>query len=213
MSAGVRYATNKYARMLEFAAALPRIRQQVERDLSLPELPRQKVLAGVVRLLERTFIRVGNEEYARANASFGLTTMRDRHVRVAGSSLRFRFRGKGGKEHRVDLTDRRLARLIRHCQELPGEELFKYVDDDDVVQSVGSADGNAFLRESWATASPRKTFALRAPRRDRGLSRRHDGRRVEGAERTRRGAQSRRGGSARVSLDERLTGQPTRRAS
>ena len=110
-------------------------------------MPREKVLGTVVRLLETTLIRIGNEEYARENGSFGLTTMRDRHVAVSGSVLRFHFRGKGGKAHAVDVRDPRLARIVRRCQELPGQELFQFVDDDGARQSIDSADVNAYLRE------------------------------------------------------------------
>ncbi|MEX2145683.1 MAG: DNA topoisomerase IB [Candidatus Rokuibacteriota bacterium] len=136
----------KYNRMLAFAAALPRIRRRVEKDLQRPGLPRDKVLATVVRLLETTLIRVGNEEYARDNGSFGLTTMRTRHVGVSGATLRFQFRGKGGKEHTVDVKDPRLARVVKRCQELPGYELFQYIDDDGGRQAIDSADINEYLR-------------------------------------------------------------------
>ncbi len=137
----------KYERMLAFAAALPRIRAATERDLALPGLPREKVLATVVRLLEATLIRVGNEEYARDNKSFGLTTMRDRHAKISGNGVKFHFRGKSGKEHSVGVRDRRLARIVKKSQELPGQELFQYVDDGSERHSVGSADVNAYLRE------------------------------------------------------------------
>ena len=123
----------KYHRMIAFGSALPAVRARVEADLALPGLPRDKVLAAVVRLLETTLIRVGNEEYARANGSFGLTTLRNRHVEVNGATVRFHFRGKSGVRHAVDVSDRRLARIIRRCQELPGHELFQYVDDDGVT--------------------------------------------------------------------------------
>ena len=136
----------KYNRMLAFAAALPRIRRRVGEDLGRPGLPREKVLATVVRLLETTLIRVGNEEYARDNGSFGLTTMRGRHVDVSGATLRFQFRGKGGKEHTVDVKDPRLARVVKRCQDLPGHELFQYVDDDGGRQTIDSADVNEYLR-------------------------------------------------------------------
>jgi DNA topoisomerase-1 len=137
----------KYARLLAFARALPRIRRRVGRDLARPGLVREKVLATVVRLLETTLIRVGNEEYARANGSFGLTTMRDHHVAVRGSTLRFRFNGKSGREHEVGVRDPRLARIVKRCQELPGYELFQYVDDAGVRQTIDSADVNAYLRD------------------------------------------------------------------
>jgi DNA topoisomerase I len=137
----------KYGRMLAFSEVLPRIRKRVERDLSQPGLPREKVLAAVVQLLELTGIRVGNDEYARANQSFGLTTLREDHVAVSGSTMRFEFRGKSGKVHRVSLSDRRLARIVARCQSLPGEELFQYVDDEGVHQTIGSSDVNDYLRE------------------------------------------------------------------
>jgi DNA topoisomerase-1 len=137
----------KFGRMLDFSTALPRIRRRVERDLGLPGLPREKVLAPVVRLLECTGIRVGNDEYARANGSFGLTTLRDDHVEISGSTLRFQFRGKSGKTHKVALSDPRLARIVRRCQALPGEELFQYVDEAGEQQSIGSGDVNDYLRE------------------------------------------------------------------
>jgi DNA topoisomerase I len=136
----------KYARLLRFARRLPRIRRHVSHDLARPGLPREKVLASVARLLETSLIRVGNAEYAVQNGSFGLTTLRSRHVRVAGGSLRFEFRGKGGKHHVVDVADRRLARVVRQCQELPGHELFQYVDDLGERRTIGSGDVNAYLR-------------------------------------------------------------------
>lgn len=136
----------KYNRMLAFAAALPRIRRRVEEDLQRSGLPRDKVVATVVRLLETTLIRVGNEEYARENGSFGLTTMRNRHVDVAGSTLRFHFRGKAGKEHTVDVKDPRLARVVKRCQDLPGHELFQYIDNGGSRQTIDSADVNEYLR-------------------------------------------------------------------
>jgi len=132
--------------MLAFARVLPSIRARVAEDLARPGLPREKILATVVRLLETTLIRIGNEEYARENGSFGLTTMRNRHVAVSGSLLRFHFRGKSGKEHAVDIRDPRLARIVRRSQELPGQELFQYVDDDGTRQSIDSADVNTYLR-------------------------------------------------------------------
>jgi DNA topoisomerase I len=138
---------NKYGRMIAFARALPRIRRQVRRHLALPGLPREKVLAAVLRLLETTRIRVGNEEYARQNASFGLTTLRERQVRVRGGKLSFRFRGKSGVRHEVELTDRRIADVVRRMNDLPGEELFQYVDDDGETRGIESADVNAYLKE------------------------------------------------------------------
>jgi DNA topoisomerase-1 len=137
----------KYGRIVPFARALPRIRRRVERDLALTGLPREKVLAAVVRLLETTQIRVGNDEYARENESFGLTTLRERQVRVRGGKLSFRFRGKSGVEHAIELTDRRLATIVRRMQDLPGEELFRYVDDDGATRRIESSDVNAYLKE------------------------------------------------------------------
>ncbi|MFL6514737.1 MAG: DNA topoisomerase IB [Chthoniobacterales bacterium] len=138
---------NKYEKMLLFGHALPQVRKRVDEDLGLPGLPRNKVLATVVQLLERTFIRVGNEEYARDNKSFGLTTMRDQHVEVKGSKLRFRFRGKSGIHHDVDVTDRRIAKIVDKLQDLPGQELFQYVDDEGEVRDITSQDVNDYLRE------------------------------------------------------------------
>ena len=137
----------KYERMIAFGQALPRIRRRVEEDLALPGLPRERVLAAVVRLLEKTGVRVGNEEYARENRSFGLTTLRNHHADVGSRRIRFRFRGKGGKEHEVELSDRRLARIVARCQELPGQALFTYLDDDGQQRTVDSADVNDYLRE------------------------------------------------------------------
>jgi DNA topoisomerase-1 len=136
----------KYEKLFEFVAALPKIRAKCERDLSLPGLPRDKVLAAVVRLLEQTLIRVGNEEYSRSNQSFGLTTLRDRHARIRGSEVLFRFRGKSGKEHNIRLNDPRLAKIVKRCRDLPGDELFQYVDEADAQHVVDSADVNAYLR-------------------------------------------------------------------
>jgi DNA topoisomerase I len=137
----------KYERLLLFGEALPLIRAQVEHDLGLPGLPRSKVVATVVRLLETTFIRVGNKEYARANRSFGLTTLRDRHVKIFGSTIEFQFRGKSGQEHRIKLKDRRLARIVKQCREVPGYELFQYFDENGQRQKVTSGDVNTYLRE------------------------------------------------------------------
>lgn len=135
----------KYHRMLAFGRLLPQIRAQVDRDLARHGLPREKVLAAIVRLLEGTLVRVGNEEYARQNDSFGLTTLRHRHVRVAGGHLTFDFRGKHGIQHHVDLTDRRLAAIVRRCQELPEQHLFHYIGEDDEAHPVSSDDVNAYL--------------------------------------------------------------------
>jgi DNA topoisomerase I len=136
----------KYAHMIAFGQALPHIRKRIGRDLSLPGLPREKVLATVVRLLETTLIRVGNTEYARSNQSFGLTTLRDRHVQIEGTTLRFEFRGKSGVRHSLDLRDRRLAQIVKRCRDLPGYELFQYIDDAGQHQTIESADVNDYLR-------------------------------------------------------------------
>ena len=137
----------KFGRMLAFSELLPKVRARLERDLNLPGLPREKVLATVVSLLECTRIRVGNDEYTKANRSYGLTTLQDRHVEISGSTLRFEFRGKSGKTHKVDLNDRRLARIVQRCQAVPGEDLFQYIDDDGVRQTVGSGDVNDYIKE------------------------------------------------------------------
>jgi DNA topoisomerase-1 len=137
----------KYERIIAFGRALPRIRRRVDKDLSLPGLPRERVLAAVVRLLEKTRVRVGNEEYARENRSFGLTTLRNRHAEVGSHRIRFAFRGKGGKEHEVELSDRRLATIVSRCQDLPGQALFTYLDEDGEPRTVDSADVNEYLRE------------------------------------------------------------------
>ena len=136
----------KYDRMLAFAKLLPRIRERVDADLARQGLPREKVLAAVVRLLELTLIRVGNDEYARLNRSFGLTTLRDRHAHVRGERIRFRFRGKSGVMQDVSIRDRRLARVVGRCQDLPGQELLQYLDDEGDVRDVGSEDVNEYLR-------------------------------------------------------------------
>jgi DNA topoisomerase-1 len=137
----------KYERMLIFGASLPTIRERVEHDLALPGLPRRKILATVVRLMETTFIRVGNDEYARKNHSYGLTTLRNRHVEVEGSKVTFNFQGKSGVRHAIDLQDRRLAKIIRRCQEIPGYELFQYLDNEGEHHTIDSADVNDYLRE------------------------------------------------------------------
>ena len=138
---------DKFDHLLEFARALPRIRRHSRADAALPGLPRRKVLAAIVQLLERTCIRVGNERYAEQNDSFGLTTMRNRHVRVKGARMEFQFRGKSGKFHRIAIDDPQLARIVRHCRDLPGQELFQYLDESGGVQSIGSSDVNEYLRE------------------------------------------------------------------
>jgi DNA topoisomerase-1 len=137
----------KFTRLLAFAEALPRMRKAVETDLGLPGLPRNKVLATVVRLLEWTCIRVGNEEYARTNKSFGLTTLKDQHVEVNGARIRFEFRGKSGKAHACDVSDRRLARIVARCQAIPGQELFQYLTGDGARQAVSSEDVNGYIRD------------------------------------------------------------------
>jgi DNA topoisomerase-1 len=137
----------KYDRMIGFARALPAIRRRTSEDLRRTGLPREKVLATVVQLLEKTLIRVGNDAYAKQNRSFGLTTLRDGHVEVNGGTVRFTFRGKSGVEHDVDLEDRRLARIVKQCRDLPGYDLFQYVDSDRARQTIGSADVNAYLKE------------------------------------------------------------------
>jgi DNA topoisomerase-1 len=137
----------KYQRLLEFARLLPRLRARVQADLNRTGLPRPKVIATVVRLLESTLIRVGNEEYARANRSYGLTTMRDSHVDVSRGRVRFRFRGKSGRDHVIDLRDGHLGRIVKRCQELPGQQLFQYVAENGRRRAIESADVNAYVRE------------------------------------------------------------------
>jgi DNA topoisomerase I len=137
----------KYNRMIEFGEALPTIRLRVAHDLKLPGLPHEKVLAAVIWLLDATAIRVGSAEYARENKSFGLTTLRNRHVDVAGSKIHFHFRGKSGKEHSVTVQNRQLARIIKRCQDLPGYELFQYLDDNGQRYTIESDDVNNYLRE------------------------------------------------------------------
>lgn len=137
----------KFSRMMAFGRALPQIRRRVARDLALPGLPRNKVLATVVRLLETTLIRVGNDEYARQNQSFGLTTMLDKHAKIRGNKVTFEFRGKRGIHHRIDVSDPQLARLVKKCQDLPGQEIFAYIDEQGNVQDITSQDVNSYLRE------------------------------------------------------------------
>jgi DNA topoisomerase-1 len=137
---------SKYGRLPAFARALPRIRRRIARDLALPGLPHDKALATIVRLLESTFIRIGNAEYARENESFGLTTLRERQAKVNGSTLRLRFRGKSGVPHEVEFTDRHIARIVQHMQDLPGEELFQYLDEKGEPHPIESADVNAYLK-------------------------------------------------------------------
>src|SRR5690242_6536200 len=148
----------KFERMISFSDVLLAIRERVEHDIALPGLPRAKVMATVVWLLERTLIRIGTDEYAKANNSFGLTTLRRRHVAVAGAKVDFEFRGKSGIEHSVSITDRRIAKIVQRCQELPGYELFKYIDDDGRKQSVEASDINDYLREITGREVTAKDF-------------------------------------------------------
>jgi len=139
--------STKYERMLEFARELPAIRKTIDEHMSLRGLPREKVLATVVHLLESTLIRVGNEDYARQNKSYGLTTLRDPHVKVEGSELRFQFKGKSGKTWKLQVKDRRVARIVKACQDLPGQDLFQYLDEKGERQSITSSDVNAYLKD------------------------------------------------------------------
>ncbi|MCJ2045428.1 DNA topoisomerase IB [Methylobacterium sp. J-078] len=148
----------KFEHVMAFADALPAIRARVDADMGKRDLPREKVLATVVHLLETTLIRVGNDDYARTNKSFGLTTLRDRHARIEGSELTFRFKGKSGKTWDLGLKDRRVARIVKACQDLPGQELFQYRDADGTVRDVTSADVNAYLREITAQDITAKDF-------------------------------------------------------
>ncbi len=136
----------KYDRLIAFGRALPKLRKQVEHDLARHGLPREKVLAAVIRVMEITLIRVGNEEYAKANKSFGLTTLRNRHAHIGSAKAVFEFRGKSGKTHKTGFSDRRLARILKACQDLPGQRLFQYLDDEGQRHSVESADVNAYIR-------------------------------------------------------------------
>jgi DNA topoisomerase I len=149
---------NKYDRMMQFGKALPKIRARVAEDFAKPGLPREKVLATVVKLLEVSRIRVGNEEYAKTNHSFGLSTMRNRHVKVEGSKILFRFRGKSGKRHEIEVADRRIARVVAKCQELPGQHLFQYLDENDEPVEVGSDEVNAYLQEITGEQFTAKDF-------------------------------------------------------
>jgi DNA topoisomerase-1 len=152
----------KYEHVLEFGAHIEKIRGRVDADMRLPGLPREKVLATIVHLLDTTLIRVGNDEYARANGSFGLTTLRNKHVKVDGGELHFEFKGKSGKAWRLEVHDRRVAKIVKSCQELPGQHLFQYLDENGERQSVGSADVNGYLHEitgADVTAKDFRTFA------------------------------------------------------
>ena len=137
----------KFGRLAEFGSMLPSIRSQVERDLHKHGLPQEKVVAALISLLERTKIRIGNDEYARSNKSYGLTTLQDRHADIGSTAVKFSFRGKSGKAHRITLQDRRLARIVQRCQDLPGQRLFQYEDEAGEIRKVGSADVNAYLRD------------------------------------------------------------------
>ncbi len=149
---------NKYGRVMAFAAALPGIRKRVDADLAHPGLPKEKVLATVVKLLETTLIRVGNEEYAKTNHHYGLTTMRNRHVKVKGGTISFTFRGKSGVDHDIELQNPRLAKVVQRCQELPGHDLFEYLDEEEKVQQIDSADVNAYLHEISGSPFTAKDF-------------------------------------------------------
>ena len=152
---------HKFDRLQAFAAALPRIRARVQRDLSGPlgrAVPREAVIAAVVRLLDTTLVRVGNDEYAQTNGSFGLTTLRNRHAAVRGSALRFSFRGKSGVEHEVSVQDRRVARVVARCQALPGQQLFEYLDDAGTARGISSDDVNDYLRETSGGEFTAKDF-------------------------------------------------------
>ena len=148
----------KFGKMLVFSRVLPVIRARVEEDLKRPGLPRERVLAAIVRLMELTLFRVGNSEYAKENRSYGLTTLRDRHVAIEGSRIHISFRGKSGKQHLSDINNRRLARIVKNCRDLPGYELFQYLDDEDNPRNVGSADVNDYLREITGEEVTAKDF-------------------------------------------------------
>jgi len=154
---------NKFEQMKEFVHALPAIRKKVREHLRLPGLPREKILAAIVRLLETTLIRVGNEKYARENGSYGLTTMRNRHVRIRGQRLQFDFRGKSGQQHHIELSDARLAAIVRRCRELPGYDLFQYLDEQGQPHILTSTDVNEYLSSISAggtyTAKDFRTWA------------------------------------------------------
>lgn len=154
--------STKYEHMLEFARGLPAIRKTIDEHMSLRGLPREKVLATVVHLLENTLIRVGNSDYVKQNKSYGLTTLRDPHVKVEGGELRFQFKGKSGKTWRLQVKDRRIARIVKACQDLPGQDLFQYLDENGEQQSITSADVNTYLKEitgSEITAKDFRTWA------------------------------------------------------
>jgi DNA topoisomerase-1 len=149
---------NKFGRMMEFGRKLPALRQRLAEHMRQPGLPKEKVLATVVKLLEATLIRVGNDEYAKANRSFGLTTMRDHHARVKGARITFQFRGKSGKDHKIHVEDAELAKIVKKCQELPDQEIFAYLDADGNWHDVKSQDVNAYLREAMGEGFTAKDF-------------------------------------------------------
>lgn len=153
----VRDAT-KYDHMIEFGKALPKLRQRVARDIAKPGLSRERVLAAIVRLMDLTFIRIGNEEYAKENKSYGLTTMQDRHATVRGQTIQFSFRGKSGKDHTIAIEDKRLAKLVKNCQEIPGQDLFQYYDGEGQRRDVTSGDLNDYLREVGGAEFTAKDF-------------------------------------------------------
>ena len=137
---------NKYSRLLAFGSALPKLRRRVSRDLARPSLCREKVLALMVQLLESTLIRVGNDEYARSNKSYGLTTLRNRHIQIAGSRVVFNFRGKSNQHHEITLTDKKLARIVKRCRDLPGQDLFQYIDPQGERRAINSGDVNGYIQ-------------------------------------------------------------------
>lgn len=149
---------HKYDRLVAFGHALPRLRRRVDEDLARRGLPREKVLAAVIRVMEVTLIRVGNEEYARSNKSFGLTTLRDRHVKIGSAAAVIEFKGKSGKVHTTGFNDRRLARVVKACQDLPGQRLFQYLDDDGQRRAVESADVNGYIRDAMGEDFSAKDF-------------------------------------------------------
>ncbi|WP_187261539.1 DNA topoisomerase IB [Pontibacter beigongshangensis] len=148
----------KFGRMIQFGKSLPRLRQQIETDINSRKLDKRRVTAVVLSLLDNALIRIGNRAYAKSNKSYGLTTLRDRHVQINGSQLKFSFRGKKGVEHEVDLKDRRLARLVKKCKDIPGYDLFQYYDEDGQRQTLESGDVNAYLREATAHDFTAKDF-------------------------------------------------------
>ncbi|KFE50893.1 DNA topoisomerase IB [Pseudomonas syringae] len=153
---------NKYSRMVQFGLALPKVRKKIEAQLAQPGIGRDKVMATVISLLDATLIRIGNSQYARDNRSYGLTTLRNKHVAVRGNSILFEFRGKSGVEHKISVTDRRLARVIKRCMELPGQNLFQYLDDNGERHTVSSSDINAYLQSLTGadfTAKDYRTWA------------------------------------------------------